>query len=448
MEQIQFLIDRFLSQKESPAIAFDGRVMTYGELADSTTTQLTWLIEKEIAPGTPVVLHGDYSPLSVAMLLALIERQCILIPLTTATFETVADSLPDVAPRYLIDVTGDSAKLIACERHDLPSIYTTVTERKAPGLVLFTSGSSGKPKAVVHDFSKLLGKFHVRRPAMITLNFLLFDHWGGLNTLLHCLSNLCLIVLPERRTPEHVCDLISRYRIELLPTTPSFLNVLLVSKVYVNFDLSSLRLVTYGAEPMPEMTLRNLTKAFPAVELRQTYGMIELGVLRAKSRSSDSLWVKLGGEGYKLRVVDGILQIQADAAMIGYVNAESPFTDDGYLITGDLVETDGEWIRILGRHSDIINVGGQKVYPAEVESVLMESPAVADAVVYGESNPLVGKVVCADIVLHDSHNEGEARRAIKRFCAERLQSYMVPAKIKFVQEIEQSHRLKRVRARA
>jgi acyl-CoA synthetase (AMP-forming)/AMP-acid ligase II len=122
--------------------------------------------------------------------------------------------------------------------------------------------------------------------------------------------------------------------VELLPASPTFLNLLLLSKAYEGHDLSALKLITYGAEPMPSTTLAALRAVFPKIELRQTYGLIELGVLRAKSMSSDSLWVKVGGDGYDLRVVDGILQIKADSAMLGYLNAPSPFTEDGYFIPG------------------------------------------------------------------------------------------------------------------
>lgn len=448
MGPIDFLLQRFVSRPNSPAVALSGGVITYGQIASEVQRLLVFLESNEVDAGARVVLKGDYSILSVPMLLALIQRCCIVIPLTPATYDTVEESLPLVAANFQVDVTGAVPAIKRLKHGAVPELCEVISNRGAPGLVLFTSGSSGKPKAVVHDFSKLLEKFHTIRPAMITLNFLLFDHWGGLNTLLHSLSNLCLIVFPEKRIPEYVCDLIEKYRIELLPATPSFINVLLVSRSYVGKDLSSLKLITYGAEPMADSTLKGLSKAFPNVELRQTYGMIELGVLRAKSRSSDSLWVKLGGEGYNVRVVDGILQIKADSAMLGYIGAESPFTDDGFLITGDLVETDGEWVRILGRQSDLINVGGQKVYPTEVEAVILDCPDILDAVVYGEPNPLLGKVVCADLILAESTDEADARRLVRRICTEKLQAYMVPAKIRFVKEIAQSHRLKRVHAKA
>ena len=111
--------------------------------------------------------------------------------------------------------------------------------------------------------------------------------------------------------------------------------------------------MTYGTEVMPESTLKQFHELFPKVLLLQTYGLSEVGILRSKSKSSDSLWVKVGGEGFETRVVDGMLEIKAKSAMLGYLNAESPFTEDGWFKTGDAVEVDGEYIRILGRKSEM-----------------------------------------------------------------------------------------------
>jgi acyl-CoA synthetase (AMP-forming)/AMP-acid ligase II len=220
---------------------------------------------------------------------------------------------------------------------------------------------------------------------------------------------------------------------------------MLLSEAYHGRDLSALRLITYGSEPMPSSTLAGLRRVFPKVELRQTYGLIELGVLRAKSMSSDSLWVKVGGEGYDLRVVDEMLQIKADSAMLGYLNAPSPFTDDGYFITGDRVELNGDYMRFLGRDSELINVGGQKVFPAEVEAVLLACDVVGEAVVYGQPNPITGKIVCADVQLRGNHDEAEARRVIRKFCAQSLEPFKIPVKIRFVDGGLTSDRLKRLR---
>src|SRR5260370_10855797 len=100
---------------------------------------------------------------------------------------------------------------------------------------------------------------------------------------------------------------------------------------------------------MPESTLRRFHSSLPHINLQQTYGLSEVGILRSRSRSSDSLWVQVGGEGYQTRVVNGTLQIKAQSAMLGYLNAPSPFTADGWLDTGDAVEGDCDYIQILGR---------------------------------------------------------------------------------------------------
>ena len=128
--------------------------------------------------------------------------------------------------------------------------------------------------------------------------------------------------------------------------------MVLMSEAYARHDLSTLRTVTYGTEPMPESTLRRLHALFPAIQLVQTYGLSEVGILRSKSKSSDSLWVKIGGEGFETRVVNGILEIKARSSMLGYLNAPSPFTADGWFVTGDEVEVDGEYLRIRAEKRD------------------------------------------------------------------------------------------------
>ena len=446
MSEIGFILERLDGQSSAPAMFWRGEPFSSAQMASQIRHDIDWLGRERVAQGSVVLLRADYSPRAISLLLALIEQRTIIAPLLPATLTKTPSLVDIVDPAVELDAGIPDAVAITRRSHGEPhELLRRLQAAARPGLILFTSGSTGEPKGVVHDFGRLLQKFHVRRPAMRTISFLLFDHWGGLNTLLHCLANGSPVVLPENRTPEYICRLLEQHRVELLPASPTFLNMLLLSKAFVGRDLGALRVITYGSEPMPQSTLAGLRAAFPNVELRQTYGLIELGVLRAKSQSSESLWVKVGGEGYDVRVVDGILQIKADSAMLGYLNAPSPFTEDGYFITGDRVESDGEYLRILGRESELINVGGQKVFPAEVEGVLLECEMVQDAVVYGERHPLTGKIVCADVQLRGAYEEAEARRVIKRFCADRLEPYKVPVKVRFVAGGLQSDRLKRLR---
>ena len=434
MGWVGFILDRLKAQGDSAALYWRGEAYDGSWVAGRTAEDLDFLSHQGVAPGSIVLLRGDYSPRTVTLFLALMEGGAVVAPLLPATLAKNPGIAEIVNAAFQIDVDGDGqAQVVRRPQTVIHSLVEPLCQEGRPGLILFTSGSTGMPKGVLHDFARLVAKFEKKRPALCTLNFLLFDHWGGLNTLLHCLANGSPVVLPESRTPEEICRLMELHRVELLPASPTFLNMLLLSKAYAGRDCSALRLITYGAEPMPATTLAGLRTAFPNVELRQTYGLIELGVLRAKSQSSDSLWVKVGGEGYHLRVVDGILQIKADSAMLGYLNATTPLTEDGYFITGDRVEVQGEYLKFLGRDSELINVGGQKVFPAEVETVLLECELVKDAVVYGLKHPITGEIVCADIQLRGVQDETEARRAIKRFCAQRLEPFKVPVKIQFVE---------------
>jgi len=242
-----------------------------------------------------------------------------------------------------------------------------------------------------------------------------------------------------------VCQAIERHRVALLPTSPTFLNLLLISEAYSRYDLSSLCRITYGTEVMPPHTLRRLHEILPGVDLLQTYGLSEVGILRSKSRSADSLWVKVGGEDFETKIKDGGLWVRARSAMLGYLNAPSPFDDDGWFNTGDAVEVDGEYIRILGRKSELINVGGEKVFPVEVENVLLEMANVKDVAVTGAPNPITGQVVTAKFNLFNQEELPELRRRMREFCRGRLATYKIPAKIEIAEEAQYGERFKKMR---
>jgi acyl-CoA synthetase (AMP-forming)/AMP-acid ligase II len=291
----------------------------------------------------------------------------------------------------------------------------------------------------------MLKKFEVPRNSLRTITFLLYDHIGGVNTMFYTLSNAGCIVTVQDRSPDGVLAAVDRYDVELLPTSPTFINLILLSEAFTRHDLGSLRTVTYGTEPMTESTLKRFHTLFPHIRLLQTYGLSELGILRSKSKSSESLWVKVGGDEFQTRIRDGILQIKAESAMLGYLNAESPFTDDGWFDTGDSVLTDGEYIKILGRESEIINVGGEKVYPSEVESVIQEMENVAEVTVYGEKNYITGNIVCARVRLFQPEDQKQFLLKVRRHCAERLENFKVPRKVEIFGEKLYSERFKKVR---
>ncbi len=396
--------------------------------------------------GDSVAVIGDFSPTAVAVLVALVQLRCILVPLARESRDQHDQFLGIAEVDFVVRIDeADRGTVTRTDFRRNHPLLTTLRERDEAGLVLFSSGSTGKPKAILHPLPQLLEKFRKPRHCYRTVTFLLFDHIGGFNTLFYTLANLGCIVAPEDRSVNKVCRAIERHRAELLPTSPSFLNLLLLGDVYRDYDLSSLRLVTYGTEVMPERTLERLAEALPGVRLQQTYGLSELGILRSKSASNQSLLVQVGGEDYQTRVVDGTLRIKARCSMLGYLNAPSPFDADGWFDTGDSVIQEGEYYRILGRVTEIINVGGQKVYPAEVEKVLAEIPGFIDVAVTGEPHLLMGNVVVATVQVAESIPASEAKRRILAHCRGRLQPFMIPAKVKVVTESLVNSRFKKVR---
>ncbi|MBK7639023.1 MAG: long-chain fatty acid--CoA ligase [Bacteroidetes bacterium] len=441
---ITLFLENFKNYNSQIAFVWQDKSYKYNQLLERIYYWQQTL--SDYPKGTIIGIESDFSPETIAILMVLIEKNIIIVPLDKNHENKNRKKIEIAQLDFLIKIKGenDIEFISVASPKEKNSLYNTINQNNVPALVLFTSGSSGEPKGALHDFSKLLKKFNVKRNALLTINFLLFDHWGGLNTLFHVLSNGGTLVFLETRNPDYICQLIEKHKVELLPTSPTFLNMLVISRAYERYSLNSLKIISYGAEPMPESLLKLLNKIFPNVKLLQTYGLIELGVMRSQSQSNGSLWVKIGGEGYQTRVEDGILQIKSDSAMLGYLNAPSPFTEDGWFITGDSVEVDGEYFKILGRKSEIINVGGEKVFPQEIENVILELPNILDVVVFAESNPLTGKIVSAKIKYNGIESKSEIIKQIKTHCRTKLEPFKIPVKIAFTDETFESERFKKI----
>lgn len=440
--------ETFNNNPDKNALIFNGKEYNYSDLIKNINNWKLEIKNNKIEKGETVALFGDFSFNTISILFALIDNENIIVPLDYSNKNKSENKLDIALVNTIISINkfDDVEFSKVAKDYDAHSYYDTLKTKSKPGLVLFTSGTSGNPKAAVHDLELLLKKFEQRRKSFKTLNFLLFDHWGGLNTMFHTLSNAGVVLALKDRRPGTICSYIEKYGIELLPTSPSFLNVLLISEEYKKYNLSSLILITYGSEPMPQSTLNRIKDLFPNIRLLQTYGLIELGVLSSKSKSNDSLWVKVGGEGFQTRVVNNLLEIKSRSAMLGYLNAPSPFTKDNWFMTGDEVEVDGEYIRILGRKSELINVGGEKVYPQEVENIILKLDNVAEVRVYSKKNPIIGNMICADIRLIKNEDKKEFTSRLKNFCKQNMEKFKIPVKIQIVQKNQFNDRYKKVRS--
>lgn len=420
---------------------------TYIDLYNQINTY-TSCLDAHLKTGEVVGMIADYNFHAIALFLALIEKKAIIVPIVTQnTLET--DKKLQVAG---CDVTIKIDNgVIELDRSDSsvkhPLVLNLVTSGRS-GLILFSSGSTGEPKAMIHDLDTLVESYKGKRLKDLNiLVFLMFDHIGGLNTLLNILATGAFMVLPVSRNPNHVGCLIEEYQVHVLPTSPTFLNMMLMDKVNEKYDLSSLRIITYGTESMPKSLLEKLKKVFKKTKLVQTFGTSETGIIQTQSRSSESLEIKLDDPNIEHRIVNGELWLRSKTQILGYLNASNnSFTDDGWFQTGDLVEEkeDG-YIQIIGRNKEVVNVGGLKVLPMEVESVLLEIAEVSDCMVYSEKSSITGQIVVADIVLNSEIPPGEARSIIRKFCRNKLDQYKVPVKINFTEKTNFNERFKKIR---
>lgn len=447
MKAITEVIARMRNKDTNPAMHWKGRVFTYLDLVSLIDEWVVRLSQLGVKRGTICAVYGDYSPQSCAVIYALMETKAIIVPFTQEIEKEIPVFAQIAGVQCMIRFNSDDEfQFEKFANSQMPALVESFLPREHPGLIVFSSGSTGVPKGILQDCEYVMKKFIVNRQGWRTVLFLLMDHFGGFNTLLSTFAYGGMGVCVAERTPESVCRAIEESSANLLPTTPTFLNFLLASGVHRSFDLSSIKLITYGTELMPAATLKKVREAFPNAKLKQTYGLSELGVLRSKSEHDESVWVQIGGKGFETKIVDHILWVRSEANMVGYLNAPSPIDEEGWMCTGDQVEVKGEYMRFLGRKSEIINVGGKKVFPVEVETVLLEAENICEASVYGVQHPLLGQVVHARISIHQPEEHRELQERLRKLCLEKLAKYKVPMRFMIVSRDEQhSQRFKKLR---
>ena len=440
---IDYIFQNLEKNSSLIAIITDNREYTFDDIYQEYMAVDKILTAEGIGRGSIVSVIAEFSPRSIAYILALIERDAIIVPISK-TVKDIERYIKISQTEFIVDLS-ENETISKTEVLVTHSLLRKLINQGHPGLILFSSGTTGEPKAALHDLTFLMEKFKKPGKRLSTVTFLLFDHIGGFNTMMHSLANGSLIATLRYRSPEEVCKIIEKYHIELLPTSPTFVNMLLLSRVYEHYDLSSLKIISYGTEPMPESTLLKIHEVMPQVQLKQTYGLSEVGIMATKSENSSSLYMKLGGLGFETKIVDDILYIRAKSAMIGYLNAPSPFDSEGWFNTKDKVIVKGEYIKILGRTTDIINVGGEKVYPNEVESALLSIDGVKDAHVYGEDNPIMGKVVVADIYVDQENNNRDFIKYLRKYCSEHLERFKRPTSFRLTEQAFYTNRFKKKR---
>ena len=444
---MNWLIEKISEGTDKTAVIFKEKEYSYDTLYLGICKDYE-RVKSSFKSGEVVAIVSDYSFASISIFFALQENHNIIVPITTKVQSEIDDRIAVAGCDYIVSIEGDEWSFEKREHSDEPHQLVASLQKEAhAGLILFSSGSTGKPKAMIHNLDNLIDTYKDKRgKRLVFFIFLMFDHIGGLNTLLNCLSMNVAMVFPETREPDHVAHLIEKYKVNILPASPTFLNLMLIGDCPGRYDLTSLRMITYGTEPMPESLLVKLKDAFPRVKFLQTFGTSETGISATSSYSSTSTFLKIDDPNTEYKIINGELWLRSKTQIMGYLNSSMErFTDDGWFKTGDMVEEKDGYIKIIGRNSDIINVGGEKVLPSEVESVLFQMPHVNDCVVYSENNPITGQMVVAKVLYDMDIKPSELKRVVVEFCKEKLTRYKIPAKVIKMSESEFTERFKKKR---
>jgi len=439
--------------QDSHALVTSERSLTYSELLAATDNAEQQLSDAGIRAGDPVLLSCGFSVQSVPTFLALLRLNAVAV--LCAPDDPKIDQKLEASGAVVHLPGGNPATLDANATRinragDMHPLISRLLVDNAPGFVVFSSGSTGEAKAVLHNAEQFCAHLEAVTKAKSTIGFLAFDHIAGVDTLFYTLFAGGTLIVPVDRSPRWVCAAIESNQAQVLSVSPSFLKLLLVSPALTTADLSSLEIVTFGSEPPDPTVINRLSELLPNAQLLQKYGTSEFGAPRSKTKPGDSRWIKLESDNFKIRIIDDILWVQASGTMLGYLNVapdsmSAKLETDGWFCTGDRVEQDGEWLRILGRDSDLINVGGEKVFPAEVETVIETLPEVLECAVSGEAHPLMGNVVVAKVRLSVAMDEAEAKRRVRAHCKGKLARHAIPVKVRVTSESLTSERGKRLR---
>ena len=441
---MSFILDKFKSFNSKNAIVFEDRIYTYEEFVKQIKDYKD-ILDKHNISSKVVVILGDYSFYNLALFFALYENKNIIVPITSNIKKVQDDFIKESFCEIIIKTDERNLLIQDLKTTSSHNMIDNLREKNSSGLILFSSGSTGKPKAMIHNLDTLIDSFKDKKEkSMNMLVFLMFDHIGGLNTVFNALCMGACLIIPKIKDAKTICELIEKYKIMVLPSSPTFLNLILISEEYKNYDLSSLRMITYGTETMPQLLLLKLKEVFPKVKFLQTFGTSETGISTTSSKSSNSLFMKLEDINGEYKIVENELWLRSKTQVLGYLNASmDSFTSDGWFKTGDLVEVDGEYIKIIGRAKEIINVGGQKVLPSEIESIILEMEEIGDCMVYAEQNAITGQTVFCDVVLNQEVEN--IKKRVRVFCKDRLDTYKIPTKVNVVDKTNFSDRFKKIR---
>jgi acyl-coenzyme A synthetase/AMP-(fatty) acid ligase len=400
--------------------------------------------------GRSVLLATTDQLLAVSALIELdgIARRIVLYPpdlllehLSFVAEAAGADVL--VSDRDLGILEGSGVQdYIRCDGRIIPGKPGRDEQEQQTEWVLLTSGTTGRPKLVVHTLASLMGAIQADRPIstnVVWSTFYDIRRYGGLQILLRAALGGTSMVLSSAR--ESTADFLARagaHAVTHISGTPSHWRRALMSPAA---HLIAPQYVRLSGEIADQAILNQLRSFFPQASISHAFASTEAGVafdVKDGLTGLPSSIIRLTGS-VEMKVENGSLRIRSERTASRYLNEDvSPLRDaEGFVDTGDVLELRGDRYYFIGRRDGVINVGGLKVHPEEVEDVINRHPQVRMSLVRTRKNPLTGALVVADVVLktpcqNDSNDDRALQQDILLFCREALPSHKVPAVINFV----------------
>lgn len=367
----------------------------------------------------------------IAIIFALSLRKSIILPMVEYDENKLEFA------KFII--TKNNIKVL--NNKNTHSLIQNLQSKKRSGLILYSSATTGKAKSMLHDFDNMIENFHNKNEKSYNLLLLLFiDHIGGIDCILRTLFEGASISIPKNLTPKEILKCIEKYKVDILPTTPTMLNLLILSGEIPKHDISSLKIITYGAETMSEELLKRVNLTFKNIKIFQKFGTSETGSFSTKNLSNDTLFIKIDDNNVSYKIVDNELYLKTNTQILGYLNTDKSL-ENGWFKTGDIVVKKGEYLQIVGRKKEIINIGGNKVLPFEVENAIMKLSGIKDVVAYAKDSLITGQMLCVDVVA----DENITKKDIINICKNNLQKHKIPTQINLKKEINISQRYKKQR---
>jgi acyl-coenzyme A synthetase/AMP-(fatty) acid ligase len=334
---------------------------------------------------------------------------------------------------------------VRCSANFVPGSFVRRAQQPTEWILL-TSGTTGRPKMVAHTLAGLTGAIDAgNTPASRVVWSTFYDirRYGGLQIFLRAVFTRASLVLTS--TTEPTAQFLTRagaYGVTHISGTPSHWRRALMSPYARKIEPQYVRL---SGEIADQGILDNLRAFYPQAKIAHAFASTEAGVAfdvgDGQAGFPASLIDERSGD-VEMKVEGGSLCIRSPRTAARYIGPNAPTLADadGFVDTGDMVELRGDRYYFVGRRDGVINVGGQKVHPEEVEGVINRHPNVRMSLVRPRKNPLTGALVVADVVLEDGADAANGRAAkladeILQLCRCVLARYKVPASIHFVNEL-------------